>query len=625
MTRTANLAADPGLEIDISGRETKRSEEEMRGQGDRAVAPLFMQTLQLLPVSLVLVSIPRCRVQNLSSHIIRQILQPSPAKFLNISSNEIELSIFAEAHTLSEFEHIARRDRQKHRSRSGSGSSRKNGHENRSDFTPVEVSYERWSVLQKRENADNSGARVNELSAPLAMAGISILYQSSYMSDFIFVKECRLREVLALFSDAGFDLYSIDDNSLSSSTIPISPPLSPYPQNEDETASMLDMSPATSKVALGSVLTRTRSTPDTPSVLSSRLRTASDPSPHKSGTSEHLEKTPSKQKSHSPTSGGEVHVLDSDLTCVGLADDSVDQWSLKIIKLVAFPDLIPSRERDGSISYYTPASSLRPARPGYSSSALSDHSSSSPSEDEGDLEDGYFSHSPNQSTSSLVTSITSESDDLGNIPDSLHVKSGSFSSTMSSRRSYSKHLMGIGGPLSPLSPIHPAYDITSFTPTPGSTGVPDPFALAFGRRSSRSKYQTPRVPFFSFTRTPEGSSLTTDAELLATLFPPSERYMVICGGELDAADQILADGGQEPESMEEDDDEESGSDGGSMLKCLQIDLRKFGLDKYGLVNRFSRVLDENKINHMYSSTFKTANLLVEKRYAVRALTLLRNC
>jgi len=35
---------------------------------------------------------------------------------------------------------------------------------------------------------DNSGARVHELSAPLAAAGISILYQSSYMSDFIFVR-----------------------------------------------------------------------------------------------------------------------------------------------------------------------------------------------------------------------------------------------------------------------------------------------------------------------------------------------------------------------------------------------------------------------------------------------------
>jgi hypothetical protein len=33
-------------------------------------------------------------------------------------------------------------------------------------------------------------------------------------------------------------------------------------------------------------------------------------------------------------------------------------------------------------------------------------------------------------------------------------------------------------------------------------------------------------------------------------------------------------------------------------------------DKHGLVNKFSRVLEQNGINHMYSSTFKTANLFV---------------
>ena len=37
-------------------------------------------------------------------------------------------------------------------------------------------------------NLGKSGTRVHDLSAPLADAGISILYQSSYMSDFIFVR-----------------------------------------------------------------------------------------------------------------------------------------------------------------------------------------------------------------------------------------------------------------------------------------------------------------------------------------------------------------------------------------------------------------------------------------------------
>lgn len=92
--------------------------------------------------------------------------------------------------------------------------------------------------------------------------------------------------------------------------------------------------------------------------------------------------------------------------------------------------------------------------------------------------------------------------------------------------------------------------------------------------------------------------------------------MVICGGELDFLDQ--------PSPSGSDDDEEEEEETG-MLRCLQIDLRRFGLDKHGLVNRFSRVLEHAGINHMYSSTVKTANLLVEKRHALRAQALLRSC
>ena len=48
-------------------------------------------------------------------------------------------------------------------------------------------------------------------------------------------------------------------------------------------------------------------------------------------------------------------------------------------------------------------------------------------------------------------------------------------------------------------------------------------------------------------------------------------------------------------------------------------------EKHGLVNRFSRALEENGINHMYSSTYKTANLLIDKAHASRAQALLRSC
>ena len=59
-----------------------------------------------------------------------------------------------------------------------------------------------------------SGSRVRELSAPLAAAGVSIFYQSSYLSDFIFVKESRLPLVMRLLDEAGFTMYNTDPDFL---------------------------------------------------------------------------------------------------------------------------------------------------------------------------------------------------------------------------------------------------------------------------------------------------------------------------------------------------------------------------------------------------------------------------
>lgn len=101
-----------------------------------------------------------------------------------------------------------------------------------------------------------------------------------------------------------------------------------------------------------------------------------------------------------------------------------------------------------------------------------------------------------------------------------------------------------------------------------------------------------RIPFFNITRTLEGTSFTTDVDILARLFPPRERYMVICGGELDAADEYIAQqeeeeflsGGPDENDTDslgrnsEDSRERPDLDGESgLLKCLQIDLRNFGL------------------------------------------------
>jgi hypothetical protein len=46
---------------------------------------------------------------------------------------------------------------------------------------------------------ETSGKRINDISAPLAQASISIFYLSTYHTDFLFVKERRLAQLRSPF------------------------------------------------------------------------------------------------------------------------------------------------------------------------------------------------------------------------------------------------------------------------------------------------------------------------------------------------------------------------------------------------------------------------------------------
>ncbi|KAG6842048.1 hypothetical protein C0991_003574 [Blastosporella zonata] len=548
-------------------------------------------TISLLPSSLSLVHIPRSRITRISHPILKQILRPDPT-FLNITCNEVELSLFADESVLEDFEPIARKDRRKQRARSDSGGSGRRGSQSRSDS--VEVSYERWNVLQvdsHNDQIDNSGARVNEVSAPLAAAGISILYQSSYMSDFILVKESRIQEAMSLLAEAGFEIYSSGSQS--------SPINAARPNNR---SSVHDFRPDS---VLNASMTRARSGTDptaakldSNSVWDQKDTDGSTPLP-KEGAK------PPRKNSGSPTAG-DVHLLPSDLACVGLSEElGADHWGLKIVKLVAFPEMISSHAPPPyvpRISTRSPAISptLFPhfksspplfdlSPPIFTSRARSPSPTATGSSASSSEDDGYFSHSPQSKSSCFVVTGASRSQ--------TDLREPAFTSPYKHR---SRHIIQ---PLSPLS-------TTKCNPVAPDQQVPSS--------------QGSRIPFFSYTRTAEGSSLTADVFVLAALFPPPERHMIICSGELDAADARL-NGSIPLGDMLDDEDAGSNDSTGSILTCLQIDLQRFGLDKYGLVNRFSKVLEQNKINHMYSSTFKTANLLVDKRHARRAQSLLCNC
>lgn len=116
-------------------------------------------TISLLPVQLSLVHIPRARLTELSRPVLKQVLQlRSP--FLNLTCNEIELSIFAERDALVDFEPVARRDRQRLRRRAradSSASSAARRRPPRTPFCPVETSLETWNVLQIDSHEDCVG------------------------------------------------------------------------------------------------------------------------------------------------------------------------------------------------------------------------------------------------------------------------------------------------------------------------------------------------------------------------------------------------------------------------------------------------------------------------------------
>ena len=441
--------------------------------------------------------------------------------------------------------------------------------------------------------------------------------------------------MITLFASAGFDFYSSDPQLLTSTlTSPILPPLHP---DDASSIHLLDLgTPVTSTTTIspenGAVLTRSRSSTDASQTFHSLSRLhlteihESDSDPVESDVNDGVvtvSRPPaSRSHSHSPSSC-DVQILNPDLTCIGLADDSADMWTLKIMKLVAFPDMIPgvaAPSGQNSRSYSMPSVhagsrpvSLSPearlrARP--TSGSIPVVTSDSETESAGSRSDATTQvgpESPKYSrrgySDSPLLDIASdrpwgENDDASSEDSS---DDGSFYSTSPDgvqspvEMSDSQHRLGPTGTYIPrphLSHLNTEQTITPALP-PSSDRRRRQRAVSEADSLQYSK-PDPIVPFFSFTRTPEGSSLMGSAALLAALFPPSERHMVICSGELDIQDSRAASPEKVTESLQTIDEDAlfetpSAADGVGLdedgelpesegtMKCLQIDLRKFGL------------------------------------------------
>ncbi|KAG9085717.1 hypothetical protein FS749_004206 [Ceratobasidium sp. UAMH 11750] len=498
-------------------------------------------TITVLDITLRLCTIPRPRLPETTHYVVKQFLRQRPT-FMNTTLNTQELSIFAEDSTLEDFLPLARRGRAGPRS-----------------GAPVEISQDTWSVLQIDEDKfGDAGARVCEISAALARAGVSILYQSSYMSDFILVKSSSLPSVIALLAHAGFGLYSTDAVALTSR---MSPPLAIPSAPEEHKLSIRG-----SLVLDGDVSThgfgvvnmddsfaipfpkRHRSTSSTSfqsiSLPAAYPFPASTISPLSSlstasSDSEQEGDEPKRPRGRVATTPPPVEAVAADLAVIGLSEDASDSWLSRMILLMLYPNMIPTP--------WASPTTLEPRD-----------------------EELWEPETPAELNSSPC--------DEG------------------------PGVAGLRSP-SPTSPISPVSRASSH-PEGATSTVRSPNTALQPRRSS-----PPPQPFFSFTRAKgECASVVADVRLLASLFPPSDRHMVLSAHELEGVDEIAVSSGEVKAAM----------------RCLTIDL-PHGLDTHGLVNHFSSTLHRNGINHLYSSTYKTANLLVDRQDAARAEALLRSC
>ncbi|KAF7729268.1 GATS protein-like 3 [Apophysomyces ossiformis] len=92
------------------------------------------------------------------------------------------------------------------------------------DFMPIllacqcpglAVSSDLYRILQVDDEGgqDSSGKRISDLSGPLAQGRFSIFYMSTYQTDFVLIKERRLRRAVHLLQEHGF---KFDEDSLAS-------------------------------------------------------------------------------------------------------------------------------------------------------------------------------------------------------------------------------------------------------------------------------------------------------------------------------------------------------------------------------------------------------------------------
>ncbi|WVQ73309.1 hypothetical protein IAR50_002877 [Cryptococcus sp. DSM 104548] len=514
-------------------------------------------------------------------------------EFFNITSNRIEMSIFGSVQLMAQ-EWAAVAD------------------------SEVLISPD-WRVFEissgdQDDVGDYDSPHLRHVSTPLARAGISILYQSSYFTDFLLVKESDFVKAAGIFTQQGWRV---------SPTAPSSRPFS-----------------------LPTPISSSFSTP-----------TSISPSP-----------TPSPQP--------EITVLPRPLACVGLSKTADVRFAERLRKFLVWPERV--------VAVHSPAMSVSDddddddEEDGVEDELVverqrlaSPRSPSDPSPNTHGQGQGrkrpFISYTRNEDGASLLTEVRilramfpageedhlqsggelawidkglgldhdhddgeggeSEDEDdwveweIQTPVDISHVRKGAGAEEVAEKG----HRRVVSVPCTPLEPLH-AYHAhththidlkTQYIKTVQSIHPIDPLLT-----TSTYTPSSPASLTGSFTSTitittlePE---LERERESRRVSFPPVDLSL------LPSVELPIRWSGRKVKN-----------EGKGKKRCLQMDLRSlsdggndgegvYHLDKSGLVTRFSSLLASSSkpIRMLYSSTFHTANILVESRDVKRAKGLL---
>ncbi|GJN94503.1 hypothetical protein Rhopal_007585-T1 [Rhodotorula paludigena] len=599
--------------------------------------------------------------------------------FFALCHNNVELSVFADAAIVRRCFGEYMRSAKTAREDKGKGKEREED---------VLVGEELWVALEITFGGNGwaeAAPRLHALTAPLADAQISILFVSTFHSDYILVRSSSLPRVTAILEEAGFAFAEADktmeaelrgmweregeeraagagggsggggigsgrSTRRSSHVAGIEDAM--Y-EDEDEDVSALVGSLVLSDA--GSAGGRGASS-ERPAL--SRSNSTSLSRSH----SLHVTSSVGQPSASSAAAAGTstlppppLSLLPDELVCVGLSPQHESLWRTKVLETLFYPERIYPRPPAAS----PPPPSFAPDVPLARQASLRRHHSRTR---------GERNQTPSPTPSRPRTPLA-------------RVREPSLTGTASSG----------DGADTPVASV-----LFSSGPTAAAGARPDPPSRSASTALPTRLAPYP-VPFLALTQTSDGTSLTADVRLLRASFAScatgvAVEEVVFASGEAglggrwegedglegweeevarskleerweerwrrrrkepDEAEPSSSDTEDEAPSAKEDeleweavspsielsdlptsDDDQDGegerarerdedADERTLLKCLQLDLTRFGLDKPGLVEHYAQLLISGGVRSLlYQSTYGSANILVAKRDVGRARRIL---